>query len=652
MSTGDINIKLHRPIVEGKKYDKLIPSATGIVSPLATGNTKVAIDNMVRWAIQHATQTKALAPKLKGRTIAETCRNIHSFLYNHIQYKLDGYNQNLRTPASTWANRKEGTDCKSYAIFGSTILQNLNIPHYFRRIKQSTVNPNAYTHVYIVVPKIGKNLTKGYFIIDGTIPPTKQEVNFIQKDDVFVSQQTGLGMPRIERSKPNAKTQQVREKGKQNLEKIINLLQKSQPYNEDLKALKLHLDALYELNEPVSFTIEGQTLIINGKHYNFIQQVGMGITAGQTGELIGEGVTLAYAVGELITATSAASAAAAAGTAAAGSLTVPIIGVVAAAIALLISLYFTFVYDPCDTSFYYHKFIKEDIEKKFIPKMENLLNDLNTALLYKNHIEIQHRFNFLFKEVHLGVAHYLYEVENHDGDECSKRSLRGPYKMFTDIKKIIDNLWADFKATNEFQYTEYYPIASTSERTLYFVVPNTKNPIEAKYLQIKITEFEEDPIKPICPYEYSPDQWLQDNIAYLTSIYNSSVANRYKNEVAPILIEIKKIRENLLLYSWERYDFEKPYQAECYRIYLKYDTNYKKALERDATIKKNANTLANAEFQKKLMHQLEIEKAKKAEHRKNIKIVEQYEQEEQLLQVGLVGLGTLAALKFINNDAI
>ncbi len=649
MSTGDINTQLYRPLADGRKYDKLIPAATGDFSPLAKGNTKSAIDNMVFWATKHAKQTNRLAPKLKGRSLAETCQNIHSFLYNHIQYKLDGYNQNLRSPASTWANRVEGTDCKSYSIFGSTILQNLKIPHYFRRIKQSSVSPDVYTHVYIVVPKNGKDFSNGYYVIDGTVPPTQKEVSFLQKDDVPVGQ-TGLGLV-VQTPKNATKKQKAREQGKRNLENIITALQAAQPQNKDLEALRVHIQSLYALNEPVRFAIQGKHLIINGKKYAIYQDAtGLGITSGQTGQLVGEGVTLVYAVGNLVGATSAASAAAAAGTAAAGSLAVPIIGVVAAAIALLVSLYLTFVYDPCDTSYYYHKFIKEDIEKKFIPKMQDLLNDLNTALRYKNHVEIQHRFNFLFKEVHLGVAHYLHEVENHNGDDCSKASLRSPYDMIVGVKQSIDNLWRDFKATNQFSYTEYYPIASTKERTLYFVVQNTKDPIEAKYLQIKITEFEENPIKPICPYEYAPEKWLQDNVFYLTETYNASVANKYKNEVAPIVEKIKELRDNLLLNSWERHDFEKDYQAKLYRIYLKYDTEYKKALKRDATIKKNANILANAEFQKKLQHQFEVEQAKRAEHRKNIAIVERYDQEEQLLQVGLIGLGSFALLEFIGNE--
>ena len=55
-----------------------------------------------------------------------------------------------------------------------------------RRIKQA-MNPDGFTHVYVVVPKNQKtaNLTQGYYVIDGTIN-TMQELPYLEKDDVLV----------------------------------------------------------------------------------------------------------------------------------------------------------------------------------------------------------------------------------------------------------------------------------------------------------------------------------------------------------------------------------------------------------------------------------------------------------------------------------
>ena len=93
----------------------------------------------------------------------------------------------LRSPACSWASRHSGIDCKSYTIFGSTVLLNMGIKHYMRRIVQPS-HPDGYTHVYLVIPKNQKtaNLNSGYYLIDGTIN-TEQELPYLKHDDVLMS---------------------------------------------------------------------------------------------------------------------------------------------------------------------------------------------------------------------------------------------------------------------------------------------------------------------------------------------------------------------------------------------------------------------------------------------------------------------------------
>lgn len=186
MTAQEINEQLHRPIWSGFGYDRYFPESACEVTNLATGNTAVAIKEMSKWAKKYAHHCKDIAPILYGDDLEDTVNSIQDFLYNHIQYSIDGENQNLKSPACAWATRVEGTDCKSYSIFASAILLNLDIKHYLRRIKQASV-PDAYTHVYVVVPvdqKTGK-LNNGYFIIDGTIQ-LNNELAFIAKDDIFM----------------------------------------------------------------------------------------------------------------------------------------------------------------------------------------------------------------------------------------------------------------------------------------------------------------------------------------------------------------------------------------------------------------------------------------------------------------------------------
>ena len=186
MTATEINAQLYRPLMSGYQYDRYFPNSTCSVTNLATGNTKVAINEMAKWAKKYAHHCADLAPVLASNSLENTVNNIQDFLYNHIQYSIDGENQNLKSPACAWSTRKEGTDCKSYSIFGSAILLQLGIKHYLRRIKQEAV-ADAYTHVYLVIPinqKTGK-LNDGYYTIDGTIK-YNTELPFTQKDDIYM----------------------------------------------------------------------------------------------------------------------------------------------------------------------------------------------------------------------------------------------------------------------------------------------------------------------------------------------------------------------------------------------------------------------------------------------------------------------------------
>ena len=104
--------------------------------------------------------------------------------------------QNLRSPAHSWHTaRQSGIDCKSYSIFASSILLNLGIKHYIRQVKQPKMNPDSFTHVYVIVPKNQEtgSLLDGYFTIDGT-RKNKSEGKFTLAKDIFMSQLPHLGL--------------------------------------------------------------------------------------------------------------------------------------------------------------------------------------------------------------------------------------------------------------------------------------------------------------------------------------------------------------------------------------------------------------------------------------------------------------------------
>lgn len=108
-------------------------------------------------------ETEQLAKQLEGNTDLETFKNIKDFAYWHIQYLQDKSDQQLYSPARTWANRSIGVDCKSFSILISSILTNLGYENSLRQIKQKNYNADFWTHVYVVVPKFN-------IVIDGTVP--------------------------------------------------------------------------------------------------------------------------------------------------------------------------------------------------------------------------------------------------------------------------------------------------------------------------------------------------------------------------------------------------------------------------------------------------------------------------------------------------
>lgn len=194
MSSDAINTVLYRPLKKGVKFDNLMPFSDCSSTKIAEGNTKVAIDSMALWSKKHQHHTKALADTyFAHRTLSNLCKELHSFLYHHLQYKIDDYNQLLRSPACAWATRSQGLDCKSYSIFASSVLLNCGVSHYLRRVIQN--KGEGYSHVYVVVPKNQQtfDVKDGYYTIDGTLQSNKEQTIY-KADDVFISASLqGLG---------------------------------------------------------------------------------------------------------------------------------------------------------------------------------------------------------------------------------------------------------------------------------------------------------------------------------------------------------------------------------------------------------------------------------------------------------------------------
>lgn len=200
MSKDLVNKSLERPLKSGKAYDKLIPSSRCESTFLGNGDTYYSIDQISAFIENYHDQVKSLSDKLKKGSLDKTVNSIYNFLYHHLQYKADDIDQLLRSPACSWASREEGIDCKSYSIFAGALLMNLGIKFYVRKIKQPfSAFPDQFTHVYVIVPKDQKkaDLSKGYFIIDGTTHNNSEPI-FSHKKDVLMSMpHYGLNAPAL-----------------------------------------------------------------------------------------------------------------------------------------------------------------------------------------------------------------------------------------------------------------------------------------------------------------------------------------------------------------------------------------------------------------------------------------------------------------------
>ncbi len=180
MQIGNITTG-YRPIKNGNEFNRYFPKPEKRDRVIIEdGEVNQTVDLMKKVVWKYIDDTKKIAPLLKGDSIAQSCDNIWNFLYHHIQYQLDkdGLEQ-LRRPARSWHERKEGIDCDCFSIFASSILTNMGIPHSFRITKYDR---DVYQHVYVIIP-LGNRI----HIIDPVLSKANYEKPFTQKKDFNMS---------------------------------------------------------------------------------------------------------------------------------------------------------------------------------------------------------------------------------------------------------------------------------------------------------------------------------------------------------------------------------------------------------------------------------------------------------------------------------
>ncbi|MGV6861010.1 MAG: hypothetical protein ACWA41_04515 [Putridiphycobacter sp.] len=177
MKTGKRHIK------NGHEFNHLFPKVKGEFQTIKKfaqlDDTIHLMKNVVATTL---TDTLALSKRLTGTTLKQTCSNIWHFCFNHLQYTKDELGkEQVRRPARTWQDRKQGVDCDCMSVFIGSILSNLNIPFSFRITKYTS---DEFEHVYVIVPTENEVI-----ILDAVVHAFNREVQYTTKKDISMELQ-------------------------------------------------------------------------------------------------------------------------------------------------------------------------------------------------------------------------------------------------------------------------------------------------------------------------------------------------------------------------------------------------------------------------------------------------------------------------------
>ncbi|ATA67281.1 hypothetical protein CGC48_00790 [Capnocytophaga cynodegmi] len=662
-----INKFLYRPLLSGIRYNAYMPFSDCSSVKLGEGDTSFSIAKMKEWALKYRHHTERLTKRFfSSLKLNDLCKEIHSFLFNHIQYKLDGTNQMLRSPACAWSTRNEGIDCKSYSIFASTILQNAGISHFMRRIKQQGVYPDAFTHVYIVVPKNQKtnDLSEGYYTVDGTIRQFG-ELPFLAKDDVFIPKAKGLGVPEKTENKtkltelPKIETMKSGKHGAwQSFVSAIEVFEGLMPDNPDLLRLKRKVYLLAKQQRTdVHFFIDGFTILLDGERYDLIKtSKGMSAPTLDIDALISDSYNEATYFSEIgkqqgkqklssnvntigNTVASVASLFPGAG---------QIVGICVAAVTALVSLAVMFGYDPCAGAFYTSDYINNNLQSDFYKKFKATMDRVQKNIDGSTQPLAVNDLNTLLKEIDLGFKHFQHELNTHFENECSRNALQGYQNFAVNIKQSIDAMLEGLKVAlgEDFNVSIIERESSTSSRMWYFIVPAAKNTIKATHRVLSIES--RDKKKGVYPYgtEESFDNWLNNNVAVLSGQYGTQVGQKYKAEMLPFKEKIAAIRKNIYLPVLTRVSLEDKLRKEQYEIWLKYDQNYKNEILRASKNKLEAYAKTQVSFWEEMK---KIRAQRLSDEKRRLENVQTIERKKAQIEAGILNkknmsLGILAVL--------
>ncbi|NPA44693.1 MAG: hypothetical protein GXO49_04095 [Chlorobi bacterium] len=260
-------MELYRPLESKKKYDRFFPNVECEIKELGKGDTDFGVKKMKEWATKYSWQAEKIAKHLRTGSLLKTLENVHRFIYNNFQYSPDYEDQHIQSIACAWKMRENGINCKGYTTIASSILQQLGIKHYIRKVSYDGTN---YTHVFIVVPVDNKEI-----IIDGTLPQFNYTTPYIKNKDLEI-------MPKLKyyglnRAQVNNKENFIQQMYKTNSRyRIENIDDVAQFIRESSGRIKIYPYGIYADGRFIPFKYRNAGVDkINQVSKQFVRQLGM-----------------------------------------------------------------------------------------------------------------------------------------------------------------------------------------------------------------------------------------------------------------------------------------------------------------------------------------------------------------------------------------
>lgn len=169
-----------RRIEGGNQYNHLfVPPIGENVRIKKRAELEDTVALMKRVIRETLSDTSKVANLLKSENEKQTLANVWNFCFKHLQYRRDEENiEQVRRPARTWRDRKQGVDCDCMTVFIGSILLNLGIP-FVIRLSRNSLRATGFEHVYPVAIT-----NQGKVIMDCVVHKFNYEAPYLETKDI------------------------------------------------------------------------------------------------------------------------------------------------------------------------------------------------------------------------------------------------------------------------------------------------------------------------------------------------------------------------------------------------------------------------------------------------------------------------------------